>query len=504
LVVVAVLSQVADGSLAECRGLPADSCAASPAEDVKLPEDETSLMQLTDKVKKGGLKRSAEAAASESGKASSKQAATDASEARSDLSLPFPVFGSSLLQLEASEAVSKPSKGSGASLLQLGASSVSKSHKDDSHKDDAADYQKEYLSLLHMQYLHKDDAKLESSSASELSEGFTDAESSHLLAYVVLFGIVIVLLGLGLIVILGMKKEEEEEETYKPLMEDTMMVGARQPMEAMPPPTAEHFSSNQGSILSSGPTAAAHQPPRPASPPVQTQKSPAAYGSGMGSPAYGTPLNTMQGNPITHTTHQLNDQLCPELKGAAVPENSKFPMKIPILLHKIKDDQEHAILRTVQCRDGTPMFNLKITRRKPLPHETNHPEEYIRLSLPEEDSKELVLCAFGRPMKDKLECHIYQNGKDPWGIVREDPQSGSYTVYMKNSLPALQAVVTGYGGDRRVKLLKYGQDTDIANATALGSGSDSFYEVECYPGCDIILAIILITGVDRMAANNGK
>jgi len=198
-------------------------------------------------------------------------------------------------------------------------------------------------------------------------------------------------------------------------------------------------------------------------------------------------------------------QLCPELSGATVPDKSKFHMKVPMLLHANAEDQEHALVRTVQAKDGTPMFNLKITKRKPLPNETNHPEEYITLSLPEEDQRELVLCAFGRPYQ-KLECHIYQLGKDPWGIIREEAADGSaYTIFLKNSNPALTALVSGTDSNRRVRVVHAEQrDSDVAIATSKIEGTSEYYEVECYPFCDIILSIIMLAGVDRLSVNAHK
>lgn len=204
------------------------------------------------------------------------------------------------------------------------------------------------------------------------------------------------------------------------------------------------------------------------------------------------------------------DKLVPDLAEAQVPPNTRFPIRVPLLVHQNLADHNHAMERFVQTRDGTLMFKMKITRRIPNPHETNHPEEYISFKLPEDDTKELVLCAFGRP-QGKLECHIYQKGKDPWGIIKEDgdagPGSGQYTIYLRNSLPALTAYTTAYNSkDRRVRIHRQGdkdqpEGVDIALATASG---DEWYEVECYPNCDIILAIVMLTGVDRMANLNAK
>jgi len=294
-----------------------------------------------------------------------------------------------------------------------------------------------------------------------------------MLAYVVLFGIVMVLMGCGLLVIMSMKKEEEEYQVeqrqyYPP--ESTLVAGGA-------------FQQQQQRYS-----------------PQQAQRQPRQGPASRGDSFQGR-LNSIKGNPITPNSGGVvpaagTGQLCPELSGAVVPAGAKFALTVPILLHR-NTEEDYAIDRKVLAKDGTSMFNLKITHSKPLP---GKPEEYIMLSIPEEDRRELVLCAFGRP-SGELECHIYQLGKEPWGVIKADPVEGSYTVYLRNSKPALTATVTGTDASRRVRIVQsQSPDTDVAIASAKFDGAEySSYEVECYPLCDIILAIIMITGVDRMS-----
>lgn len=306
-----------------------------------------------------------------------------------------------------------------------------------------------------------------------------------------------------------MKKGEEDD--YEQAFEQQDVQQQPKRPDAAPAP-GSYFASTD-TLTSSQRLSASGQayPPPGASQNIAAGPGSQSQQQGLGARVHERPLASMKGNPIAlngSIASAGTGRLCPELSGATVPEGKKFFMKVPMLLHGNVEDQEHALVRTVQAKDGTPMFNLKITRRKPLPNETNHPEEYITLSLPEEDSRELVLCAFGKPF-GKLECHIYQLGKDPWGIIREDTgtSGSSYTVFLRNSTAALTATVQGTESNRRVRVVQsQSRETDVAIAMAKTDGgpNNECYEVECYPFCDIILTIIMLTGVDRMSVNSHR
>jgi hypothetical protein len=372
----------------------------------------------------------------------------------------------------------------GSSLLQLATSSVSQSRH-------ASKSEQHGYALL------------------QTGTSFAAAAEAHMLAYVVLFGIFMVMMGFGMLVIVGMKKEEEMQyqNPHKTILEHHARAHAAPPVGTLPTPLSQAggHPPDTGSHLSDASFGSDKH--------LRANRQPGQQPRQGGSPGQsGARLQSMQGNPIQASAISSHSppnshQLCPDLAGAVVPDKSKFPMKIPMLLHANAEDQEHALVRQVKAKDGTPMFHLKITRHSsPVPGDTSHPEEYITLSLPEEDTHELVLCAFGRP-QGKLECHIYQLGKDPWGIIREDGDQ-TFTVYLRAAAhPAFTATVQGTDSQRRVRITDaQHQDLDIAvaNARTEGGPSNEYYEVECYPNCDIILTIIMLAGVDRLSVNAHK
>lgn len=308
------------------------------------------------------------------------------------------------------------------------------------------------------------------------------ARQTHMLAYVILFGIVMILLGFGMIVLAGMKKEDEmyyqQRDSFTPPRQQTPASAARVPAATQPSAPRTAYFSRSSNSSSNGPLPSSDS-------------------------LAGSRLQTMAGNPITQSPRPApgTGQLCPELAGATVPAKSKFPMRVPLLHNVNAEDSEHALVRSVRAKDGTPMFNLKLTRSK-ASEVANQPQEYLALSLPEEEQRELALCAFGRPY-GHLECHIYQLGQEPWGIIREE--AGAYTIYLKNNTSALTAFVQGSGANRTVRIVQsQNREIDVAIAVARIDGprpEQEYYEVECYPHCDIILAIIMLGGIDRMSVD---
>merc|ERR1719380_125289 len=152
-----------------------------------------------------------------------------------------------------------------------------------------------------------------------------------------------ILLGFGMIILAGMKKEDEmyyqQRDSFTPPRQQTPASAARVPAATQPSAPRTAYFSRSSNSSSNGPLPSSDS-------------------------LAGSRLQTMAGNPITQSPRPApgTGQLCPELAGATVPAKSKFPMRVPLLHNVNAEDSEHALVRSVRAKDGTPMFNLKLTR----------------------------------------------------------------------------------------------------------------------------------------------
>lgn len=146
----------------------------------------------------------------------------------------------------------------------------------------------------------------------------------------------------------------------------------------------------------------------------------------------------------------------------------------------------------------TDMIAMKFLRPAQDPNDASGIEEYLSLSLPENATDELVTCALAKPDGSPYEYHVYLFGNNFFGTVMEDqPGSGSFTLWHDNQQPALIATVQGgLMSTRKVEVVTSQTKDPVATGTCSGQN----YNVECFPHCDILLAVVMLAAVDRLSS----
>jgi hypothetical protein len=139
------------------------------------------------------------------------------------------------------------------------------------------------------------------------------------------------------------------------------------------------------------------------------------------------------------------------------------------------------------------------------------PDEYVGLYLPGEPFEQ-AYCAFGYP-DGTLNCHMF-NGctKSPMGHIRRGQEKGSFAVFTgdRQSQRAFSVKVSQNNeNSRRVSIFA---STDQHNPIAVANLRDGdekkwpkagqlVYEVECLPRCEVVIAVLILVGVDRMSTD---
>lgn len=251
---------------------------------------------------------------------------------------------------------------------------------------------------------------------------------------------------------------------------------------------------------------------------------------GTSSPIPANPDNRLSGSAPSGSRNRLNsDNSIPsssaakmggELRGAVVPANRKFAVKIPHLLAVFPPDTEILRRYVVHTKDDVEMIFLKVFRHK-RDASSNfdvHIEEYMTLSMPPEPERELLICTFGRSDGAKVSCEIYKNdatgGTTLYALLQEEASEASGAqaahtfVLWLASEPMEKLLVIEIRGrlqDRRVKVLDGRSSSaplkEVAS-TVPTAASDKHYEAECYPGSDVMLVSLALASVDRIVANS--
>lgn len=252
----------------------------------------------------------------------------------------------------------------------------------------------------------------------------------------------------------------------------------------------------------------AQQPQQPQQP-QQTQQ--AAEGSKQSprSPRINSPRNSSApryapNSPIGGSLASGGTiQLSPDLGWAIVPATSKLFLNVPVMLHPVSE-QEQSLQFSVGAKGATGGFtDMLLTRLLRTPKDPNDEsgiDEYLSLSLPENANEEFVSCALTKTDgSSQHEYHVYLFGKHFFGTIMEDqPGSGLFTLWHDNQQPALIATLHGAGliSDRKVEIMS--SQTKDPFATGICSGEN--YSVECFPNCDVLLAVVMLAAVDRLSS----
>lgn len=184
-----------------------------------------------------------------------------------------------------------------------------------------------------------------------------------------------------------------------------------------------------------------------------------------------------------------------------VPPTSKLFLNAPTLLQAILAQEQsfkHTIKAQSQGGGLSDMIAMQYLRTIRDPNDASGIEEYLTFTLPENPTEELVTCTLTKPNDSPHEYHIYLFGSNFFGTIMEDqPGSGSFTLWHDNQQPALVATVQGgLVTNRKVEILNSRTKDPVAKGTCQGQS----YNVECFPNSDILLAVAMFAGIDRLSA----
>jgi len=207
-----------------------------------------------------------------------------------------------------------------------------------------------------------------------------------------------------------------------------------------------------------------------------------------------------------------------ELTETVVPAGCRFPIVVPAFLH-VKHGNEYAFTTRAYIKEAKcPLFELKVTRpRCPRALDnTQHdgdptPDEYVGLYLPGEPFEQ-AYCAFGYP-DGSLNCHMF-NGctKSPMGHIRKGEEKGSFNVFTgdRQSRRAFAVKVSQNNkNSRRVSIFGHTDERTPLVVANLRGGDEkkwpqagkSVYEVDCLPKCEVVIAVLILVGIDRMSTD---